>query len=179
MEQHLNVINVYDDTSSSNCVSTTYSYPSISYCLLSPTSRKGKLRSIFNYIVHLVINVIIFVFSHLDIFVNIIKRLCNINIIARSIRLKTTEQKKKERDSFKNGKILEISNLLVKSKAGMTAVEVSEKIKVKDVRFVRELIRKSLDIAKNKKQKTTRERMQGKATKIYNIFLSTNNEVKK
>ena len=83
--------------------------------------------------------------------------------------MSTTEKKKEEQDAFKEQKVKEIHALLLKSSSGLTAVQVSEQVKVKDVRLVRGLIRQALALAEKAGLKTQKIKIQGKPTKVYRI----------
>ena len=81
-----------------------------------------------------------------------------------------TEDQKKKSEELKSKQVDQILKLLLESSKGMTAVEVGVKINIKDTRLVRELIRTAIKVAEKKKLNTSRKRMDGKATKIYNVI---------
>ncbi|OFZ18975.1 MAG: hypothetical protein A2X94_13585 [Bdellovibrionales bacterium GWB1_55_8] len=86
--------------------------------------------------------------------------------------MKISEAERAKKLEAERKLIEQILQLLLATKEGLTAKQIGEKMKLSDTRVVRELTRAALKEAEKRKLTASRERIPGKAVKIYRVFES-------
>lgn len=81
----------------------------------------------------------------------------------------STEAIKDPKEDLHIQQVKKVFSQLLHSPKGLTTIEVATKNNLKDHREVRVLIREALREAKKRKFIVSKDRLQGKAMKVYNI----------